>query len=389
MKVIAVDLLPVVLPFRFSFGHALSSRKCSVNVLVRVTLDDGTQGYGESVPRNYVTGEDAAGAIASIESKFAPAVLEHDLPDWPELEQFLVALFDRFELQSRRLGAAWCALEMAILDAVARRRKTSLSQLLGARRTTPIRYGAVVPFCKDAVLAAILSFYRLYGFRTVKLKVGTDLERDAERIKLARRMLGPQTVLRVDANCAWSPDVAIEAASLFAKHGIVSYEQPVAGGDFDGMERVARSISAEIVADESLCTLADARRLIERKAAGGFNIRLSKVGGILAARRMAALARAAGVRCHLGAQVGESGILSAAGRVFACLEADLDNYEGSMNLFLLEKDLVRENVTIGWGGYACLLQGPGLGVTVLPERLQLAGGAIETPVLPEKLSSEV
>ena len=67
-----VDILTADLPFRLSFGHALAERRSSTNVYVRVTLDDGEIGYGEGVPREYVTGETVEGAVAALGDRFAP-----------------------------------------------------------------------------------------------------------------------------------------------------------------------------------------------------------------------------------------------------------------------------------------------------------------------------
>jgi muconate cycloisomerase len=124
------------------------------------------------------------------------------------------------------------------------------------------------------------------------------------------------------------------------------------------------------MADESLCTVSDARHLAEKKIVSAFNIRLSKVGGILAAREIAAVAKAAQIKCQMGAQVGESGILSAAGRTFASLYPDFENYEGSNNFFLLKEDITAENLNVCWGGKGQVLKKAGLGITVIPERLE-------------------
>jgi muconate cycloisomerase len=86
--VASVDVLTVELPFRFSFGHALAERSSSTNVVVRVRLDDGTVGYGEGVPREYVTGETVESAVAALCERLVPHVVGAQLaaPDAvPEL----------------------------------------------------------------------------------------------------------------------------------------------------------------------------------------------------------------------------------------------------------------------------------------------------------------
>ena len=148
----------------------------------------------------------------------------------------------------------------------------------------------------------------------MKIKVGDDLERDLRSLELLRRVLGQDVDLRVDANCAWTPAEAVEAIERMGVHRIAAVEQPVAGEDVDGLRSVSDAVSVPVIADESLRTVEEARRLAETKACGAFNIRVSKCGGLLDSMRIARIADEAGIFCVVGAQVGESGILSAAGR---------------------------------------------------------------------------
>ena len=101
-----------------------------------------------------------------------------------------------------------------------------------------------------------------------------------------------------------------------------------------------------------------------------FNLRLSKCGGFVAALRLAALAKANGLGYQLGCQVGETGILSAAGRHFAASVGGIAYHEGSYDRHLVRDSLLEKDITFGFGGWAPALDGPGLGVTVSPSRLE-------------------
>jgi muconate cycloisomerase len=127
---------------------------------------------------------------------------------------------------------------------------------------------------------------------------------------------------------------------------------------------VRRDISVPIMLDESLTSLADARRAIDMETCDLFNIRLSKCGGFLGSLQLAALAHSAGLGYQLGCHPGESGILSAAGRHFATSVRGIRYHEGSYDRFLLNELLTNEDVTFGYGGWADALRTPGLGVTV-------------------------
>lgn len=380
MKISSIDSFLITLPFRLSFKHSLAARDHSENLIVRVTIQDGTKtfvGMGEGIPRDYVTGENPAGALSAVAKEYAPLLLGRSFARPEEIVDILTAEWTHIKLHARPQGASWCALELALLDAAGQCAGKTVSELVscvqGPMRTDlpdAITYGAVVPFGGKKALAAILWFYRAYGFKTVKIKVGKDLELDLHRLAIARSVLGPDVIIRVDANCAWTFDQTLHAAEQMRVFGVKSYEQPIPADRLEELASLTKILPEQVLADESLCTVDDARYLAENKICSAFNIRISKVGGILAARQISAIARQAGIACHMGAQVGESGILSAAGRAYAAIEPLFDNYEGSNNFFLLKQDITDENLNVGFGGRGKVLKNHGLGVNVKNQRLQ-------------------
>jgi len=375
MKIVSLEAYLIDLPFRFSFKHSLASRSNSQNLIVKAVIADGARvsaGYGEGVPRDYVTGESVHDCLSGVVNEFIPRLVGRTFADNSQLLSLLKSEWLQAGLDRKARGAAWCALELAVLDAAARNANLTVAQLLSGQRQTitDIVYGAVIPFAGPKALNAVLWFYKAFGFKTVKIKVGSDLEFDLFKLRKARQILGPSVKLRVDANCAWSAQQTIQAAEKMRAFAVSSYEQPVPADDLEGLAYVTANIPELVMADESLCTVSDAHHLAEKGIVSAFNIRLSKVGGILAAREIAAVAKQAKIKCQMGAQVGESGILSAAGRSFASLFPDFENYEGSNNFFLLRQDITAENLNVGWGGKGRVLQKAGLGITVIPERLE-------------------
>lgn len=362
-----IDVLTAELPFRFSFGHALAERTSSTNVLVRLALADGSVGWGEGVPREYVTGETIEGATAALADRLAPALLGATVGEAEDVPELLAGAVERVgpELDN----AARCALELALLDACGRHFRTSVQRWLGAAPAAEVRYDAVIPFSSPRKLVALALVIRALGIRQVKIKVGDDLERDLHSLELLRRVLGQDVDLRADANCAWTPTEAVEAIERMGAYRIAAVEQPVAGEDLDGLRRVSDAVTVPVIADESLRTVEEARRLAETHACGAFNIRVSKCGGLLDSMRIARIADEAGIFCVVGAQVGESGILSAAGRHAAA--AIRPRYlEGSGGSLLLKRDLTEERVLPGRRGRAQVFAGRGLGVRVREELVE-------------------
>lgn len=385
LRIADIQVSTVLLPFRFAFKHSLASRSFSTNVIVRVRLESSSGatvfGLGESVPREYVTGETCQTAVEAIENNFAPMLIGQTLGEDSGsslkptecaarlLEQVAMAN----GVYAKRIGAAFCALELALLDAAAKSEGIALCDWLSFKNSrnaaATIEYGGVIPFGKRKTLSALLFFYKLYGFKTVKLKVGDDPELDIFTVRKARELLGNQTVIRVDANCAWNYDQTIEFSNRAKAFNIASIEQPVPFDRLDELVELTKVLQPEIVVDESLCTVEEAEKLASMKACGGFNIRISKVGGLVAAQKIVDIAVNNGLSVHLGAQVGESGILTAAGRALAVANQKFANYEGAANFFLLKEDLTRENMTAGLGGQGKMPSGKGIGVTINEKNL--------------------
>lgn len=375
MLIRSIKSQAVKLPFRFSFGHALASRNYSLNVLVKVQvrLEDGREviGWGESVPRQYVTGETVASALAAIDYSYAPALSGRFFASSDALLDGLAHVFAANKLEEKSGGASFCALELAVLDALAKVQAIKFCQLPALispsdlwQTADVMQYGGVIPFGKKAILKFILAGYKKYGFKTVKLKVGGSLNEDVARVKLARQILGEEAILRVDANCAWTLEQAKWSLAALRPYRIASCEQPLVATDLKGLSDLTASVPEAIMVDESLTTIAQAQELIERKACNAFNLRLSKVGGLVSAMKMVELAHHNQIECHLGAQVGESGILVAAQRHFALAYPGFANVEGAMNLFLLKGDLVKEAMTVPYGAKAKAPVANGLGVSV-------------------------
>jgi muconate cycloisomerase len=194
-------------------------------------------------------------------------------------------------------------------------------------------------------------------------------ERDTEVLSLAREILGHKVDIRVDANGAWSTEKAKERIEAMMAYGISAVEQPVPKEDILGLKRVAERVEIPVIADESLCLERDAKELASLDACQVFNLRLSKCGGILAANRLYEIGRKKAIAAQLGCQVGETGILSAAGRQLAA-SRKLLYLEGSYSSYLLKDDIVNEPVEFGPGGVAQPLAGHGLGVSVNEDVLQ-------------------
>jgi muconate cycloisomerase len=364
----------VRIPLRKTVRHASFVRRANDSLVVCCRLDDGTEGWGEGLPRPYVTGETIETAWQQIRD-FDLLAFGESIDGLPSAVKICRDFRMPLPPAGQRDGfgnSVRCAIELSVLDAVARAQGQPLSQVTAlVPETQPIRqsrdgvrYSAAIT-ASGALREMYRAWkYRFYGFHQTKVKVGVDGGNDAATLRRVRRIVGSEMDIRIDANEAWTCDTLEAKLAPLLPFDVTAVEQPVPHADVDGLADVRRRIATPIMLDESLCSLSDGRRAIERGLCDLFNIRLSKCGGFISSLRLAATAHQAGLGYQLGCQVGETGILSAAGRQFACSVGNIRYLEGSFDRFLVKEPLTREDLTFGRGGFAPRLDGPGLGVTI-------------------------
>jgi L-Ala-D/L-Glu epimerase len=381
MRIAELTVFSVRIPFKKKITHASHSRSDTDSLVVRCRLTDGTEGWGEGLPRPYVTGENLDQAWDVIRETDLATQLGGEWSDLPSsIERLLTFDVQRRPDDDRGCfgNSARCAIELSVLDALCRAQQQPLSTVTALLpMTAPIRmqaervrysgaFTAMTPWkqIKRAVLM------RVFGFHQAKVKVGVPGVDDVALMKRLRSWLGSAVDIRIDANEAWTCANLREKLEPLRPFSITAVEQPVPHADIDGLAAIRPQLGVPIMHDESLCSETDARRAIERGTCDLFNIRLSKCGGFLPSLKLAVLAQQAGLGYQLGCQVGETGILSAAGRHFATTVKNIRYLEGSYDRFLVAERLTKEDLTFGWGGYAPALKGSGLGITIDPTALQ-------------------
>jgi len=382
-----VSIYPLSIPLRSRITHAASRRSTADPVVVAVELTNGIIGYGETLPRSYVTGETVESVIRSIQSTFGAALIGFHAESFPEALELIEALPWNDD-KERPVAAARTAVELALLDATLRAFRRDMDAVVqwmglpgfgspGSLRH--IRFSGVVA---SDVATSLRQLRLMYwgGLRHFKLKVGTPGDREHLELVCAylRRPLAKGRVtLRIDANGAWTKDSASEWLSATAHLPYFAVEQPLPRGREDDLSELPVSIADAssrrlkpaariLVHDESLVTIDDAQHLIELGVADAFNIRISKCGGLIPSLRLAALARRHEVGIQLGCMVGETSILSAAGLRFLEVCPGVEWAEGCFGSFLLSADVAKKQLRFGYGGRPPTLRGPGLGVTVDP-----------------------
>ena len=396
MRIAELLAYHVQIPLKTKIRHASYTRRMTDSVIVRCVLSDGTQGWGEGLPREYVTGETIDSAFELLRATPLSQSLGAEI-DSPETAIEICESFalTRPQHDPRNCfgNSIRCAVELSVLDAVTRAAGvpfSNVTKLYGPaagiqKAQDQVQYSAVIT-STSPVNQRIKSFLiRLHGFHQTKVKVGVQGVDDEASLRRIRGLIGAAMDLRIDANEAWTCKNLEANFEPLAAFGITSIEQPVHHDQVDGLTALRPNLSAPIMLDESLCSLEDGQHAIEHGTCDLFNIRISKSGGFLGSLKIAATAHQAGLGYQLGCQVGETGILSAAGRHFASSVGGIRYLEGSYDSFLVKERLTRENMTFDRRGLAPALTEQGLGVsideaalkrvTVAEEHFAIAGGS--------------
>jgi len=347
-----------------SFRIALGTISEYEGILIRVGLSNGMYGWGEAAPEATITGETMRTAWAVLE-RIKPHVIGKTALSREDI---------LYEIDRTMLGnpSAKAAIDIAIHDALARSANLPLNALLG-RRSTELETTQTVGLESVDETVRQASVLRKEGVTRLKIKIGGSPKEDVERIQAIRDRLGSEFQLTVDANQGYSVRQAISTLKALQRYDIEYCEQPVHYRDLIGLAEVRRESPIPIMADESVRTPFDAVDVVRLRAADMINIKLMKSGGIHAAKKIAAIADAAGLPCMVGCMV-ETRIGISAGCHFATSNrivkyADLDSHT------MLKLDPVQGGVDLK-GSKETLADGDGIAVEVDESMLRkhLVGG---------------
>ena len=299
------------LPLARPFKTALRTVDRVEDVAVRILTDAGEVGYGEAPPTAVITGDTIGSIECAIRDFIRPALIGMDIEDMEGIQKKLHSCI-------LHNTSAKAAVDMALYDLWGKRWNAPLWKLLGgAKRSfeTDITI-SVNPI--DEMVADSLDAIR-QGHKILKVKVGKDGKGDVERIAAIRQAVGPDVVIRVDANQGWNAkqSVAIIAALEEKDLDIELVEQPVPSHDLDGLRYVTQRVQTPILADEAVFSPADAVKIITTGAADLINIKLMKTGGIWQALKLCGIAESYGVKCMTGCMLESKLAVTAASHLCA------------------------------------------------------------------------
>ena len=369
MRIVGCKLRETHIPFKVEFAHATKTRSSVDGIIFEVITDSSVSGYGEALPRQYVTGETNQSVLTRMKNIIVPDLLGQEFNSFSYLVEWLRTFHMRYsDLQANELNVKTLA-ELALLDAYGRTRNKPLIDLVGGGNCDIIEYTGTVTAGKPTDIEEYLQAYQTIGFRQFKIKVGLNWQQDQENVQKVRKIFGPDAKIRIDANEAWDLRTAKARIEVLADLGVQCCEQPLPASSRQDYPELLQSIDKrmKLCVDESLCSQEDALWIAENKGAHIFNLRISKNGGILNTLEIAKVAKHAGIACQLGAQVGETSILTRAGQVVAEHLGNLIYHEGAFGTMLLDFDVTKKPIMFAQNGlFDCrpLRTRPGLGIDI-------------------------
>ena len=264
------------------------------------------------------------------------------------------------------------ALDVAMWDVIGKHLDRPVYRLLGGReRSTLLPYASTMYFTeRDRPIAEPIEAAVEEGFTAAKIKIGTGVDEDVERVRTAREIMGDDARLMVDINGNYRADQAVRTANAIAEYGVTWIEEPVPPENLGGYREVRKRVDVPIAAGEAHYGRFEFKRLIDEHLVDIVQPNLGRCGGLSEARRIADLASTenVGVRPHIwNGAVGLAAAVQFAASVSDYphtrnvpdpMMVEFDRSENPLRTDLLEEPFDPT------GGELDVPQGPGLGITV-------------------------
>lgn len=352
-----VTAIPVRIPLKKPIYISARAIKFAETLIVKIKAENGLVGWGEAAASHRMTGDVLPGMCYITDSVFSPLLTGKDALDYMNLKSIL-------ENSAYKNTGPKCALEMALLDLVAKYKKIPLYKLLGNLVRTefsPIIILGSKSFSEDIKEACR---YKDQGIKSFKIKIGVDtVENEINNALALRAALGPDANICADGNMGLDLYSAIKFVLGAVDANILFLEEPLKSS-ID--ELVYLKDKIEICADEQIHEHSDIAKF--SKAVSGVNLKTIKFGGLLNTLNCAKIADSLGLKTNISQKIAETSIASSAVLHLAAVVPNLDWGISLTNKYLLE-DVVQTPLTYSNGVYK-LNDTLGIGVDVDEDKLK-------------------
>lgn len=380
-RIVELETFIVGMPKRREWTQHGMSRTLEQRVLLRLALDDGTEGWGEAtaLPQwggmgGRYFGETVETVSHVIHDLLAPALLGQGVRNPRAL---------MLETDTLIIGHPYAkaTLEMALQDARGKTLGAPLYDLLGGKCHDGVRIGHMLGMMSTMeATEEALHCVKTDRITAFQIKGGTDIERDVAVIRALRKVVPASTFLRLDGNKGYGtvPKLVADAGRRLEAAGINAIEQPAAS--VEAMAACRQAVSVPVIADEACWTPGDVVELWRAGAIDAVSVYVAKAGGTQGAAEVARTAHLLGLRCDVNGSL-ETGIGNAASMHVALASQALSlpsiipipsNANRHISAYAgryWEDDVVDTGYSYR-DGFLYLSDAPGLGIAVNPAKVR-------------------
>ncbi|MGC8630065.1 MAG: mandelate racemase/muconate lactonizing enzyme family protein [Thermoplasmata archaeon] len=337
--------IPMIKPFKIFLG----SSDFYEGFIVKIETDDGFTGYGEAVPTSYITG-DTMGSIEEELKGIATLIKSDEVS--PE------QINEKIKRNFKTARASRAAVDMAIWDIIGKMAGMGVNKMVGNYRKE-IKTSYTVDLVDPKQAIDMAKEFMDEGVQVFKIKLGSGLNKDVERVKVVRETIGNDKMIYVDFNQAYDPKKALSVIDKIYKYDIEFVEQPVLAADIKSLKFVRDRSAVPVMADEAIFSIYDAEHILSNEAADAINIKIMKTGGITDALKLVDVAESFNVPAMTGCMV-ETKLAVSAGLNVALAKkavkyADLDGFTS------LKEDITVDGLEFKNGAFS-FKDYPGLGI---------------------------
>lgn len=294
VKISQVDVFNIGMPLVDTFTSGGVSKSITKCVVVRVTATDGAVGISSIDPSSKAVSPNTAPELAvAIQKLVGPALIGED----PGNVNRIVELASK--LAPTQPGAS-AGVELACVDLICRRMGVALHDYLGGAILDRVLFNGWVGELPADEAAAEAKRWQDAGFKSLKIKVGNEVDKDSNRVAAVRDAVGSDMKLRMDANQQCNVTQALALCHAVKSCDMQLFEQPTPKDDLEGLAQVRREGGLPIMADESISDHQSLIRVIKADCADFVKFGIKQAGGLLSSARMLATAEAAGLPVVLG-----------------------------------------------------------------------------------------
>lgn len=367
MKITKLEIFPVAMAYSQPYEQATGVTSVAKKVIIKIYTDENIVGVGEaSTVLTGRTGESAETITVALAQHLGPLLLGED----PFQIQQIWHKLRRASQDQYCFLYSKTAIDIALHDIVGKALNVPVAVLLGGIVRTRIGVSRSVPLATPKEVGQAAAKLARAGYRAITIKAGVDPALDLKRVAAVRRAVGGRFPIEVDANQGYRADIAVQICSRMEEdYQVLNFEQPCPWWDLSGMAEVARQLKATVVADESVFTPPDAMNVVLQKAADALTIKLAKNGGFLQAKRIAAIAGAAGLACNMGSDHPAGVGTAAMAHLWASTPEIVDYVGYGSPLERFKDDIIKEPIRFK-DGFVYFPEGPGLGVELDEKKLR-------------------